>query len=71
MQYKTLLQLVQSVIDSFTNVAVAHLNGLKGYLSKSVFSVKVTNPTTKMKKLTMPEYHEQMPIFSCLRKWYY
>lgn len=49
MKYETILKLVQSVIDSFTNVAVAHLNGLKAYLSKSVFSVKITNPTTKMK----------------------
>lgn len=49
MKYETLLKLVQSIIDSFTNVAVAHLNGLKGYLSKSVFSVKITNPTTKVK----------------------
>jgi len=49
MKYETILQLVQSIIDSFTNVAVAHLNGLKNFLSKNTFSVKVTNPATKMK----------------------
>lgn len=49
MKYETILKLVQSVIDSFTNVAVAHFNGLKKLLTTSVFSVKVTNPTTKMK----------------------
>ena len=49
MKYETILKLVQSIIDSFKNIAVAHLNGLKAFLSKNTFSVKVTNPTTKVK----------------------
>lgn len=49
MTYEQILKFVQSIIDSFTNVAVAHLNGLKAYLSKNTFSVKVSNPVTKMK----------------------
>lgn len=49
MKYETILKLVQSIIDSFTNVAVAHFNGLKKLLLNSTFKVKVINPQTKVK----------------------
>ena len=48
MQYETLLKLVQSVIDSVRNIAVAHFNGLKKLLLESTFKVKVENPQTKV-----------------------
>lgn len=49
MKYEQILKLVQSVIDSITNVAVAHFNGLKKLLQTSVFKVRVVNPATKIK----------------------
>lgn len=66
MKYETILKLVQSVIDSFTNVAVAHLNGLKTYLSKTVFSVKVTNPATKMKVEGEVKVSNTQPLLKAL-----
>lgn len=49
MKYEELTQIVQSVVGNFTNIAVAHANALKSFFAKNTLSVKVTNPTSKVK----------------------
>lgn len=49
MKYEQVLKFVQSIIDSMTSLSLAHFRGLKAFLSKNTFSVKVTNPATKMR----------------------
>lgn len=66
MQYDQIIKIVQTIIDSLTNVAVAHLNGLKDYLSRSVFSVKVTNPTTETKVTGTVEVANMSPLLKAV-----
>lgn len=48
MEYKQVLALVQSVIDTVTNTAQAVVLALKEFSSKNVFKVKVENPVTEV-----------------------
>lgn len=66
MKHESLLQLAQSIIDTFTKVAVAHLAGLKSYLSKNTFSVRVANPTTKMKVEGEVKVSNTQPLLKAL-----
>lgn len=48
MKHDTLLQMVQSIIDTLVNVSGASVNSMRSFLSKTIFKVEVTNPVSKM-----------------------
>lgn len=66
MQYEQLVKIAQTVIDSFTNVAVAHFNGLKKLFTTTILKVQVQNPTKKVEVTGEVKVSNTQPLLNAL-----
>lgn len=66
MQYENLVKIVQSVIDSFTQVAVAHLSGLKKFLQTTTLKVQVQNPAKKVEVMGEVKVSNMPPLLKAI-----